>query len=434
MKRKLVSLLLILALVLTMCLGSVGSASAASYSDVKAAWEKTGDYLYNLVKEPAFGSIGGEWLMYGLAEAGYDFPDSYVKSYQKTVEAALEDGYRGVKGILHDRKYTEYSRVIIAYAALGLDPTDINGYDMVAMLADFDKVVWQGINGPIFALRALDAGDYDIPKMTAAEQKAAGIENFTTRQKLINYMIENQLPDGGWALSGSVSDPDLTAMGLESLAPYSGQKKVKAAIDKAINCLSKIQDADGGFSSWGVPTLESSAQVVSALSNMGINANTDKRFKKNGKSVLDAMMTYYDNDGADAGGFRHVNQASGGYEPVVNLMATEQAYYALAQYFENIPAKTAGVKASSPKSGSLKVSWTNQQMADGFQIKIATDKNFTKNTKTVSVKDSSSKSRSKTIKELKKGKTYYVKVRAYKVVNDEKVYGSYSAVKKIKVK
>ena len=139
-----------------------------------------------------------------------------------------------------------------------------------------------------------------------------------------------------------------------------------------------------------------------------------------------------------------------GYHPAVNfiffvfsigitMFSMDPAFLALTlaaswTWSYILPAKTAGVKATSPKSGSLKVSWTNQQMADGFQVKSATDKDFTKNTKTVSVKDSSSKSRSKTIKELKKGKTYYVKVRAYKVVNDKKVYGSYSSVKKIKVK
>ncbi|MBQ8562874.1 MAG: hypothetical protein IJ443_03145 [Firmicutes bacterium] len=430
MKKKLISSLLILTLVLTLCFSSVGTASAASYSNVKKSWKQTGDYLYTTFTteaDPAFGSIGGEWMMYGLAEAGYKMSDEFIETYQKSVEAALEEGYRGQKGILHDRKYTEYSRVIIAYAALGLDPTDINGYNMVEQLADFDKVIWQGINGPIFALRALDAGDYEIPEVS-------GTENVTTRQKLINYLLENQLADGGWALSGTKSDPDLTAMGLESLAPYYKQKKVKAAMDKAIECLSEMQNADGGYSSWGIPNLESAAQVVSALSNVGINANTDSRFKKNGKSVIDAMMTFYDNDGKDAGGFRHVNTASGGYEAVVNQMATEQGYYALAQYFENVPSQTASVKLSSPKSKALKVSWKNQEMADGFQIKIATNSGFSKNVKNVYVKDSDSKTRIKTITGLKKGKTYYVKVRAYKTVNGKKLSGIYSTVKKIIVK
>ena len=203
MKRKSISILLILTLVLTMCLGSVGSASAASYSDVKAAWEKTGENLYNTVKEPAFGSVGGEWLMYGLAEAGYVFPDSYVNSYQKTVEAALEEGYRGVKGILHDRKYTEYARVIVTYGQLGLDPSKVGGVNLLEFLADLDAVKWQGINGPIWALQALDSGDFDIPSMKGKTSKFAStagepIKNVTTRQKLINCILEKGIEEHGF--------------------------------------------------------------------------------------------------------------------------------------------------------------------------------------------------------------------------------------------
>ena len=424
MKKKAISILLILALVLTLCLGSIGSASAASYSGMKTIMEKIGSSLYEKVKTPAFGSIGGEWLMYGFAEAGFKLPDTYVKSYQQTVEQALEDGYRGQKGILHGRKYTEYSRVIIAYSALGLDPSNISGYNMVEKLADFEKVIGQGINGPIWALLALDSGDYSVPKVSE-------IENVTTRQKLVDYILENQLSDGGWDLGGKTADPDLTAMALESLAPYYQQTKVKKAMDSAISCLSKMQQADGGYASVGTANLESCAQVVSALSNVGINANTDSRFKKNGKSVLDAMLTYYDEK---EGGFRHVNSAGGGYEPVVNQMATEQGYYALAQYFENVPGQITDVKVSSPKAKNLKVSWTSQKTADGYQIVIASNSSFTKSVKKMTVSAGTAKTRTKTISGMTKGKTYYVKVRAYKTVNGRKVYGLYSSVKKVTVK
>ncbi len=424
MKQKIISMILILTLALTMCLGSMEIAFGASYSAAKKVMEDVGNYMYKTVKEASFGSVGGEWAIYGFMEAGYELPDSYIKNYQKTVEDALEEGFRGVKGVLHDRKYTEYSRVIIAYSAIGADPTDIIGYNIVEKLADFDNVIWQGINGPIFALRALDSGNYKIPDV-------AGIENVTTRQKLIDYILEKQLDNGGWTLTGSVADPDMTAMAMESLAPYYGQKKVKSAIDKAVNCLSKIQNTNGGYSSWGSENVESCAQVISALSNVGINANTDSRFKKNGKSVLDALLTFYD---AEVGGFRHVNTASGGYQPTVNQMATEQSYYALAQFFENVPEKSVIGGVTSPKSKVLRIKWKNQQIADGFQIKIAGNSGFTKSLKNVYVSSSNAKTRIKTITGLIKEKTYYVKIRAYNIVNGRKVYGLYSSVKKIQVK
>ena len=434
-KRRMTSVILILALVLTMCIGSGGTAFGATTSKIQTAFEKTGDYIYKTVSAPAFGSIGGEWVMYGLAEAGYDMPDSYIKAYQKTVEEAVEAG----KGVLHARKYTEYSRVIIAYAALGLDPTDISGYNMVEKLADFDAVVWQGINGTIFALRALDAGNYAIPEVS-------GIENVTTRQKLVNELLANQLDDGGWNLYYSPgedeeanaqkkailkSDVDLTAMALESLAPYYKQAKVKKAMEKAVACLSDMQQDDGGYNSWGTVNLESCAQVVSALSNIGINPNTDSRFKKNGKSVVDAMLTFYDEK---TGGFRHVNTASGGYEPVVNQMATEQGYYALAQYFQAVPDKASVKSVTSPKKGALKVTWPAQTKADGYQIRIATNSGFTKSVKNVYVTAGTAKTKVKTITGLTKGKKYYVKVRAYQTICGKRVYGLYSTVKTVTVK
>ena len=195
--------------------------------------------------------------------------------------------------------------------------------------------------------------------------------------------------------------------------------------------LSGLQQADGGYASYGTASLESCAQVVSALSNVGINANTDSRFKKNGKSVLDAMLTYYDEK---EGGFRHVNTAGGGYEPVVNQMATEQGYYALAQYFESVPGQTAGVKVSCTKTKNLKVTWTGQNMAEGYQIVTASNSSFTKSVKKMTVSAGTAKTQTKTISGLTKGKTYYVKVRAYKTVNGRKVYGLYSSVKKVTVK
>ena len=425
MKNKITSLFLILTMALTMSLGTSGFAAAASQNEIKEVFESCGDYIYETVTDPICGSTGGDWAMYGFAEAGYPMSDEYIAGYKANVEKAVKEGYRGVPGQLHDRKYTEYSRVIVAYAALGLDPTNIAGYNMVEKLADFDSVVvWQGINGPIWALRALDAGKYEVPAVK-------DIKNVTTRQKLINCILEEQLDDGGWDLSGQQSDPDLTGMAMTALAPYRSQKKVKTALDKAVKCLSEMQNSDGTFSTWGSRTAESSAQVICGLTAVGINPNTDSRFKKNGKSVIDGLFSFYDEK---TDGFRHVNKASAGYEPVVDQMATEQAYYALAAYRNTVPDKAVISKAAKSGSTSIKVTWkkaASSSACSGYQVVLATNSGFTKNVKKVTVSGKSTVS--KKVTGLTKGKTYYAKVRAYKTVNGVKVYGAYSSVKKVKL-
>lgn len=440
MKKRIVSLLLIMTLALTMTFGGGAAfAAAASQSDITKAFENCGNYIYETVTEPIYGSTGGEWVMYGLAQADYPMSDEYIAKYQANVEKAVKEGYRGVPGQLHDRKYTEYSRVIVAYAALGLDPTDIAGYNMVEKLADFDQVVWQGINGPIWALRALDAGNYKIPKVS-------GIENVTIRQKLVNYILSYQLDDGGWNLYYSQSDdraenakqkaqlkedPDLTGMAMTALAPYRSQTKVKAALDKAAACLSAMQNSEGGYTAWGASSSESISQAICGLTSVGISPNTDSRFKKNGKSLIDALLSFYDEK---TGGFRHVNTASGGYEPVVNQMATEQAYYALAAYKNTVPDKMTISKAVKTGTTSVKVTWkkaASSSVCSGYQVVLATNSGFTKNVKKVTVSGRSTVS--KKVTGLSKGKTYYVRVRAYKKVNGVKVYGAYSAAKKVKL-
>ena len=456
-RTKILSLLLVMAVSFTMVFGSVGFASAATASETKDAFTKTGDYIYDVVKEPQVGSTCGEWVIYGFGHAGYPMSDAYLESYLKNLKKTIKEGHRGVEGILHDKKFTEYSRVIVALSAVGFDASNVGGYNLLEPLADFVNVKWQGMNGPIWALRAFDSGKYEVPKLTAdyayGKLKDAELANGAkepsrqnSRQRMIDYILANQLSDGGWSLQtkadaeeaagyNAVSDVDMTGMAMSALAPYRKQAKVQKALNKAITFLSKNQHKDGGFSSWGTTNVESCAQVICGLIACGVNPDADARFNKNGSTPLDALMSFYDEK---VGGFRHVNTASGGYEPVANQMATEQAYYALAHYYAAVPSKASLSKAAKADSGKIKLSWKKAAVntdyvtkksgktatVSGYQIVCATDKKFSKNAKRVTV--SGSKTLTKTVTNLKKGKTYYVKVRAYKTVNGKKLYGAYS--------
>ncbi len=103
-------------LALIMVLGLSGNAFAAVSDDtLTAAIEDTAQYIYETVKSPQVGSIGGEWAVLGLVRSGYTVPEEYYQDYYATVESYV----RACKGELHDKKYTEYSRVIVALSAIG---------------------------------------------------------------------------------------------------------------------------------------------------------------------------------------------------------------------------------------------------------------------------------------------------------------------------
>lgn len=278
-------------------------------------WRKTHSDMLDTVKTDEL-TFGSEWLVIALARSGRDVPDSYYDSVVKAVQSA--------KGQLSEKKSTEYARTILALTAIGKDPADVGGYDLLAGLADMDDVTYQGINGAIFALLALDSGKYDVP--AAAE---GGTQ--VTRDGLVAYILAQQLSDGGWALSGTSADPDVTAMALQALAPYrTGDETVDTAVDKGVQLLSDMQLADGGYSSWGTLNSESCAQVLIALATLGIDPVSDSRFVKNGLTVLDALLAY-----AVSGGFRHTVDGE------ADAIATEQALCALTAYARLLDGKTA---------------------------------------------------------------------------------------------
>ena len=130
--------------------------------------EKTAGYLQAQIAEPGTGSVGGDWLIFGLARSGVKVPQKYFDAYYENVEAAV----REKNGVLSDRKYTEYSRTVLALTAIGKNPADVAGFDLLKPLADFEQVTRQGINGTIFALLALDSGNYEIPENPDAAVQA----------------------------------------------------------------------------------------------------------------------------------------------------------------------------------------------------------------------------------------------------------------------
>lgn len=277
-------------------------------AEVENIYKTTGDYLEKL-GTPSVGTVGGEWMVIGLIRSGRQIKnaDDYYETVVKFVQENIDEN-----GRLHNTKSTENSRIILALTAMGKDVTNVANHNLLAGLNDMEYVCKQGINGPIWALITLDSGNYSLS------------EGDVTREALIQIILDAQLEDGGWALGGSVSDPDMTGMALQALTTYYEKNaEVKKAVDEAIEMLSMMQGADGSFASIDGCSSESIAQVVTALSGLGIDVDRDSRFIKNGVSALDALCTFY----VEGGGFKHILDGK------LDGMATEQSYYALTAYF-----------------------------------------------------------------------------------------------------
>ena len=306
MKKYILPFILLLSLLLTACGAQPSGGEEAPW---QTALRQTGEYL--LAQDaPSAGPVNGDWTVVGLRAAGLLERETAAVYYESVVEyTAQAEGNR-----LNANKSSENSRTILGVTAAGHNAADVAGVDLTAGLGDMEYLRRQGLNGPIWALIALDCGAYPDPAPTAGAEPV-------TRAALVEELLSARCTDGGWALMGDTMDVDITAMTLTALAPYTGEAAVQAAVDEALALLSDAQLPNGGFASWGTENCESAAQVLVALTSLGIDPLTDSRFIKDGATVLDAVVSF----AVEGGGFRHIAE-----QTAPDNMATEQGFYALA--------------------------------------------------------------------------------------------------------
>jgi hypothetical protein len=272
--KRLLALILALSLLLTACGGGEEKWNA------NALAEQTAALLLEKNPEPIPGPLGGEWLVLGMCRLGYDLPEGWIDGYRQKLERYVTD----CGGILHDRKYTEYSRVILTVTAMGGDARNVAGYDLTAPLEDYEQTIFQGVNGAIYALLALDSGNYGSEAI---------------RERYIAHILEKELPDGGWCMMGDVPEADVTAMALQALAKYRDREDVKPAVERGLKVLEAAE----------YTTSEAVSQTIVALCELGMPA--DEKVK--------LLLTYQ----TEAGDFRHVMDGD------ADALSTEQAFYAL---------------------------------------------------------------------------------------------------------
>lgn len=276
-------------------------------------------YIQSAVSAPVVSYLFGEWAVLGQARAKVPLSEAYIAAYYEKVVAYVKANI-GSDGVLvdpesHNPTVTDNERIILALTAIGKDPANVGGENLLKALQNKDimKVTDTSntdINGLVMGLLALNSRNYT-----------------SDTSWLVQAVLAQQNEDGSWRASADtkpVGDVDMTAMALQALAPYykdGGNETVNTAVEKALNWLS------GKYRS-GYDSSESCAQVVIALSALNLDANTDARFTKTveGKtlSVLGNLLQYRV---AENGGFKHQFA-----DKAVNEMATEQALCAMAAY------------------------------------------------------------------------------------------------------
>lgn len=277
-------------------------------------------YIQSAVSAPVVSYLFGEWAVLGQARAKVPLSEAYIAAYYEKVVAYVKanissDGILRAPDDKNTPVITDNERIALALTAIGKDPANVGGKNLLTALQDKDIMQVTDtsntdINGLVMGLLALNSRNYT-----------------SDTSWLVQAVLAQQNEDGSWRASADtkpVGDVDMTAMALQALAPYykdGGNETVNTAVEKALNWLS------GKYRS-GYDSSESCAQVVIALSALNLDANTDARFTKTveGKtlSVLGNLLQYRV---AENGGFKHQFA-----DKAVNEMATEQALCAMAAY------------------------------------------------------------------------------------------------------
>lgn len=223
---------------------------------------------------------------------------------------------------------TNIDRKIMTLTARGIDCSKLSKYNNGKPFIDakgnevddFVSILYNyrggyTINGPIFALNALDMGNYTIPENAV-----------WTREKLLETILNHKYLSDGFGL-------DMVTMLMQSIGPYMDDpvygERVRAKLDEGLEIVldsfgsKNVYKNPYGVQWGGVYTSEGSAQIVCAMSAMGVDCHTDPRMSNGTQSALTALLDYAD---YREGYFAHTNTTP------KNAMATYQGCYATQWY------------------------------------------------------------------------------------------------------
>jgi hypothetical protein len=241
------------------------------------------DYLAAATQEENTKAVYALWTSGAAVPSG--FYDEYLQALADWLDLAVKRG-----------KTAYIPGVIRTVAAMGLDVTDFAGHDLMDALRKPELV--EADEDRLDMLMDLDAvGDAGKTDEFNALRETLLTETLARQQSSGEFRYTSKWP-AELKQKGVDDEPDrfdyilLTAKSVQALAPYMSRKNVATAIDKALNYLSEQQLSSGGFVKYGDEDVEEDAAVLEMLATLGISL-TDERFTKDGHTVLDGMMGWY---------------------------------------------------------------------------------------------------------------------------------------------
>lgn len=319
-------------LILAMAISVISPGTAAYVRAEENAYKTTLVAATQCLHDKVTAEYGAEWTLIQLSR-GVNEDTKWFHTYYDSLMAQLADAEKTA-----DMKVGDWARVILTLEALGVDPANAGGKNLFANLADFTKINTGSIyDVPTMAYIVMGLGSRD-DSVFAADGISA--DNQTTKKKLTDtilsyYDAENKCwgaPD--WYTNVWTPDPDISAQAIQGLASYYAvNDTVKAAADNSLATLAASQqDENGRIMSYGAASACSTAQVVCALTAIGIDPAADSRFTKNGKTIMDGLVSFFD---AETGGVKSA------WTGELDLQFdTVQAGYALSAYDRFVNGKT----------------------------------------------------------------------------------------------
>ena len=241
------------------------------------------DYLATATQEENAKGVYALWTSGATVPSG--FYDEYLQALADWLDLAVKRG-----------KTAYIPGAIRTVAAMGLDVTDFAGHDLMDALRKPELV--EADEDRLDMLMDLDAaGDAGRTDEFNALREQLLTEALARQQSSGEFRYTSRWP-AELKQKGVDDEPDrfdyilLTAKSVQALAPYQSRKDVSTAIDKALEYLSGQQLPSGGFVKYGDEDVEEDAAVLEMLAALGISL-TDERFTKDGHTVLDGMMGWY---------------------------------------------------------------------------------------------------------------------------------------------